>query len=86
MSKFDPPSDPFGDEKRCSLCDGELEYNEWTKEYYCPSSHEPMAYCDECGELVEEEKLKPDPFPVAHWRVCPSCFAHSVSIMGGGDE
>ena len=40
MAKFDPPSDPLGDEKHCRICDSVLEYDEWTKEWYCPCDHE----------------------------------------------
>lgn len=40
MSRFDPPSDPFGDEKHCRICDGDLVRDPWTKEWHCPTDHE----------------------------------------------
>lgn len=32
--------DPFGDEKHCRICDGDLVYDDWEKIWYCPNNHE----------------------------------------------
>ena len=32
---YDPPADPYGDERGCSICDGELTRNKLTGEYEC---------------------------------------------------
>ena len=54
MSKFDPPSDPFGSEKQCLICDQPLEYNWLTKEWECTHSHEK----DESAITTEEWKRR----------------------------
>lgn len=40
MPQFDPPSDPFGDEKRCRICDADLTYNPLIREWECTQDHE----------------------------------------------
>lgn len=40
MSKFDPPSDPYGNEHNCRICDGAMEYDAWADTWYCPNDHE----------------------------------------------
>ena len=87
MSKFDPPSDQFGSEKSCPLCDRALEQERFTGEWYCankwcPDQPPEMAHCAECDELVEKDTLRQDPYPVPNWLVCPKCFAQSLSLMG----
>lgn len=53
MSIFDPPSDPYGDEKRCRICDELLEYNPLVREWECIHDHEAAEKCvqsDVCRE------------------------------------
>jgi len=40
MAKFDPPSDLYGDEKRCGICDEPLEYDAWMRVWYCSRDHD----------------------------------------------
>ena len=40
MTLYDPPSDPFGNDKQCPFCDAVLVYDPYTKEWYCPKDHE----------------------------------------------
>lgn len=39
MSKFDPPSDPFGNEKHCRICDSALNCDRLSRELYCSVDH-----------------------------------------------
>ena len=49
MSKYDPPSDPYGNEKRCRICDELLEYNPLTREWECTHDHD-------AGDATDENK------------------------------
>lgn len=40
MSKFDPPSDPYGNEKYCRICDEPLEWNSLIREWECTHDHD----------------------------------------------
>lgn len=40
MAKFDPPSDPYGNEKSCRICDKPLEWNYLLREWECIDEHE----------------------------------------------
>jgi len=62
MAKFDPPSDPYGDDKLCRMCDNELVYDDWERVWYCPSSHdEPCSPVetpdDSIGAELATERL-----------------------------
>jgi len=35
---YDQNADPFGSEKHCRICDGDLVQDPWTKEWYCPKT------------------------------------------------
>lgn len=37
-TNFDPPSDPYGNDRQCHICDSDLVYDGWTKEWYCPDA------------------------------------------------
>ena len=63
MSIYDPPSDPYGNEKRCRVCDELLEYNPLIRGWECIREHEAAkqagavdqpAACPACGTLPEE--------------------------------
>lgn len=41
MPNFDPPSDPYGSERNCRICDNALEYNPLIRAYECTHSHDP---------------------------------------------
>ena len=43
MTNYDPPADPYGDEKRCRICDGELTYNYLTREWECLADHDTIS-------------------------------------------
>ena len=40
MSIYDPPADPYGDEKHCPICDGLMEPEPFGKEWFCPNNHD----------------------------------------------
>ena len=40
MSIFDHPSDPYGGEKRCRICDELLTYNPLIRGYECTHDHD----------------------------------------------
>ena len=40
MTNFDPPADPFGDERGCRICDGEMTYNYLIREWECLADHD----------------------------------------------
>jgi hypothetical protein len=78
MSKFDPPSDPYGGERRCRICDSQLEYNPLTRSWECTRDHDApeMAECSECCHEVPADTLRPDPkYP--SYKICPSCMAQA---------
>ena len=56
---YDPPSDPFGDERSCRICDGELTYNYLTREWECLADHDDAdeAY-EKFHAMVEDAKRK----------------------------
>lgn len=56
MSKFDPPADPYGDEKQCRRCDTPLKYDPWEKTWYCPNDNCPFPMEEEEEEEEEIEK------------------------------
>jgi len=37
---FDPPSDPYGDEVHCPVCDYCMEQEAWTDEWICKHCQE----------------------------------------------
>jgi hypothetical protein len=52
MSKFDPPADPFGNDKQCPICDRALTYNPLIKGYECTHSHDDapeFGNCEVCN-------------------------------------
>jgi len=51
MAKFDPPSDPYGEEKQCLICDEPLEYDSWMRVWYCPRDHEAAPF-EQLGESL----------------------------------
>jgi hypothetical protein len=52
MSIFDPPSDPYGDEKCCLICDALLEYNPLTRTWECTHDHDECHECD-ATEIID---------------------------------
>jgi hypothetical protein len=57
MAKFDPPSDPYGDEKLCRICDEPLEWNWLIREWECTHDHDaaqPLRAVDG-GDAGESE-------------------------------
>ena len=55
MSQFDPPSDPYGDEKNCRHCDCPMEYDPWAKVWYCPNDNCPFPPEEETTTEESEE-------------------------------
>ena len=55
MPKFDPPSDPFGNEKTCRLCDAAMVYDSWMSEWYCPNENCPFPPEEETTPEESEE-------------------------------
>ncbi len=52
MTIFDPPSDPYGNEKVCPICDELLEYNPLTREWECTHDHDAdESTSDETEEI-----------------------------------
>ena len=41
-TNFDPPSDPYGDERRCRICDHEMEYNPLIRAWECVQDHDAL--------------------------------------------
>lgn len=75
MSQFDPPSDPYGGERRCRVCDSQLEYNPLTRSWECTRDHDApeMAECSECMKQFPADTLTPDPhYP--QYKFCKSCM------------
>ena len=66
MAKFDPPSDPYGNEKSCRICDQPLEWNYLIREWECLGEHErrptPLAVDETicaCSHDVYENVVSP---------------------------
>ena len=51
MSKFDPPSDPYGSVRCCRHCDAALKYDWLSKEWYCPNED-----CEYSPNFKEQEE------------------------------
>ena len=54
MPNFDPPSDPYGDEHNCRLCDQPLTRDPYTREWYCENDNCPHPPDDETEQEEEE--------------------------------
>ena len=52
MEIYDPPADPYGDERGCRICDGELTCNHLTREWECLADHDISP--DDNSEEEEE--------------------------------
>ena len=63
MNLFDPPSDPYGDERRCRICDHPLELT--LVGWECVHDNDAQEVLDSLrirppiGDLDEEASLKP---------------------------
>lgn len=56
MCKFDPPADPYADERNCRRCDCPMEYDPWEKTWHCPNEncpHPPEEPKDEEEETTD---------------------------------
>lgn len=53
---YDPPSDPYGHEKRCKICDTVMEFDKYNREFYCEKCEEEgkddKSYEDEQFDAV----------------------------------
>ncbi len=52
---FDPPSDPYGNDRQCRICDADMERDSLTREWYCPVDHDALEI-DDSMDLEEEEE------------------------------
>lgn len=50
---YDPPSDPYGHEKRCKICGTVMEFDKYNREFYCEKCEEELCPdCEGSGELA----------------------------------
>lgn len=57
LNKYDPPSDPYGYEKRCKICDAIMEIDNFTGELVCRNCENEEIICPDCdgsGEVACE--------------------------------
>lgn len=55
MTNFDPPADPYGNERRCRICDEHLIYNYLIKDWECENPHENLIHwCRKCGRYTQD--------------------------------
>ena len=52
---YDPPSDPFGDERSCRICDGELTYNYLIREWECLADHDATEVVTASVETLDKD-------------------------------
>lgn len=43
MIRYDPPADPYGDERHCRICDFPLTYNPLIRGWECQNNHDNPA-------------------------------------------
>jgi hypothetical protein len=72
MSIYDPPSDPFGNEVRCPVCDGPAKWDDWTKEWYCDDHQYVLIICSNADcEFEYDGSIKECD---EDWTIaCPEC-------------
>jgi len=54
---FDPPSDPYGNERRCRICDHEMELT--LVGWECVQDHDALRIRPQIRDLDEHASLKP---------------------------
>jgi len=56
MSRYDPPSDPFGDVRTCRRCDRPMIWDDWDKEWYCNHGEDEEPQPEETEDEDEEKE------------------------------
>ena len=74
MTIYDPPADPYGDERGCSICDGELTYN------YLPREWECLA----CNLDISPDDNKCPKCAYSNMKGAPGCEKCETPLDNGG--